>query len=102
MQSNKAKAGARSEEAREKTRNQRSTKPRAMNPVRPARSIARRRGIAANTEGAGEATGAPSTKFSFLLLLKRYAAAPTVVFMQAAMVTEPDCPKLRSRSVAQR
>src|SRR5262245_15787439 len=45
VHSSNAKAGARSEEATEKTRNQMISKPRAINPDRPASSMARARGI---------------------------------------------------------
>src|SRR5215470_1062478 len=96
-----ANAGARSAEASANTRYQVISNPSAMKPDNPARATAKERDIGVapvpifgETWVSSDECPAPRAN--------RYAVPPTRAFTQAAIDTEPDCPKLRRRRTAHR
>src|SRR5262245_16616107 len=95
-----ANAGARSAEASANTRYQVISNPSAMKPDSPASNIAKGSDIASAVVPHLEEAYSPSSAELSLPRANRYAVPPTRAFKQAAIETEPDWPKLRSRRIA--
>src|ERR1700748_1019122 len=102
VESNSAKAGARSEEARTRTRNQAISYPSATKPEIPAINIESDNGTYDSFETAATRISSSGAADSRSTPRASRATIPMVAFRMAANNTEPDCPSNRRRNVAHR
>src|SRR5260221_14775036 len=102
VESNRAKAGARSAAAMEKTRNHSISNPSARKPETPARNMAIGSLIGDKPAAVRESEVGIEADASVLLLSFKEAVPPTMVLKLAANATAPAWPNSRIRNRAQK